>query len=125
LHILVSQRLNIVWIRKAWKEITGDSFVVHIAKADQGAVAYLSKYLSKQQEYWRLTLLKRMRLYAHSRGLMLGQYCRLTDRLVKICDSKEEAEREADDMNTESRCFYERIRQASRFSVFPDSTCPL
>jgi hypothetical protein len=124
LHILVSQRLNIVWVRKVWKEITGDSFVVHIAKADEGAVAYLSKYLSKQQEYWRITLVKRMRLYAHSKGLLLGQYCRLTDMLVKICNDKKEAEKIAEERNVESRCFYEQLRQASRSSVLPDRTIP-
>jgi hypothetical protein len=124
LHILVSQRLNIVWIRKAWREITGDSFVVHIAKADEGAVRYLSKYLSKQQEYWRLTLVKRMRLYAHSKGLLLGQYCRLTDMLVKICNDKKEADRVAEERNVESRCFHERLQQMSRISVLPDNECP-
>jgi len=103
LHILVSQRLNITLIRKIWHELTGDSFVVHIKKADEGAVQYLSKYLSKNQKHWRIIILKRMRLYSCSKGLTLGQFTRLRiGTFVALFDKFEHAVTDAEERTWES-----------------------
>jgi hypothetical protein len=103
LHILVSQRLNITLIRKIWHELTGDSFVVHIKKADEGAVQYLSKYLSKNQKHWRIIILKRMRLYSYSKNLTLGQCTRLRiGTFVALFDKFEHAVTDAEERTHES-----------------------
>ena len=107
LHILIDRKLPKGFISKVWKEITGDSFIVDIRKADEGAVMYLSKYLAKSQKSWRLILLKRMRLFSHSKNMMLGQCTKLRlGSLVSIHDSYSDALYHADELNRESASFF-------------------
>lgn len=51
IHALIDAKfLDQRWLSEQWHSITGDSYIVDIRRADQGAPKYISKYVQKHSE---------------------------------------------------------------------------